>query len=249
MLTQKNTTNILDEIITYLTSNNIINECDSQKIVDIVKFFDSKHLFKYYDENSMEKLYQITTTEPDLVPRHDGYPIPDPVKGRPHIGWLECRHDGCNLIFPSGEMLINHLKSFKKYIPNMHKHHEYIVNKMKLTPDKIINNKMTKCPSYTCSNAHYIFTPDELCQHFKLLGIQPFWSPSQIDQLPEKPNKSFIQLQLSKKIYTTDKCILCLDKEPQVVFYPCCHHIYCFNCITITNCPLCRQKIIDIFPF
>ena len=261
MLSQETST---DEIIIYLVSNNFINNCDSPKVQEIIKFFESTHLIKYYDHNTMDKIYQITSSEPDLIARHDGYPIPDPIKGRPHIGWLTCRHARCNLVFPNSDMLINHLKGYNKYIPYMHQYHESIVYKMDLTANKIINNKITKCPSYACSEANHIFTPEELCEHFKLLGIKPFWPSYEITNSTNLTNSTNTnnttnvinyvtnpQLLLNK-IYTTENCIVCLDKSPQLVLYPCLHHVFCFNCINLkiySRCSICRQKIIDIFPF
>ena len=40
-------------------------------------------------------------------------------------------------------------------------------------------------------------------------------------------------------------CVVCLDKERKVQFFPCNHASCCIECSTALNdCPVCRQKIV-----
>jgi len=78
---------------------------------------------------------------------HTGYPIPDPVLGRPKIEWLVCAHSGCYQHFSSGQQLINHLNRYNRYKPYMHVEHENCVTNNGLTPEKVLEQGLTKCPS------------------------------------------------------------------------------------------------------
>lgn len=47
-----------------------------------------------------------------------------------------------------------------------------------------------------------------------------------------------------KKSKLGPECIICLDKNRGVCFYPCEHLLVCTNCAAAnTNCPLCRSEI------
>ena len=46
--------------------------------------------------------------------------------------------------------------------------------------------------------------------------------------------------------FKTDTCIICLDKEPNILFTDCKHICMCLECVKIKsldNCPYCRNKI------
>ena len=46
--------------------------------------------------------------------------------------------------------------------------------------------------------------------------------------------------------FRTDTCIICLDKEPNILFTDCNHICICLECVKIKsldNCPYCRTEI------
>jgi hypothetical protein len=47
------------------------------------------------------------------------------------------------------------------------------------------------------------------------------------------------------------KCVVCMDAEHQIIFYPCKHKAVCIKCANnLVTCPVCRAKIVDqIKPF
>eukprot|EP01012_Entosiphon_sulcatum_P048064 TRINITY_DN6602_c0_g1_i1.p1 TRINITY_DN6602_c0_g1~~TRINITY_DN6602_c0_g1_i1.p1 ORF type:complete len:263 (-),score=36.87 TRINITY_DN6602_c0_g1_i1:14-802(-) len=47
------------------------------------------------------------------------------------------------------------------------------------------------------------------------------------------------------------KCVICMDKECIVIFYPCKHKVVCDSCShKVTRCPMCRMEIKDVIkPF
>ena len=62
---------------------------------------------------------------------------------------------------------------------------------------------------------------------------------------------SGILLKLEDPVYTSksfkeDKCVICLSKEPQVLFVECRHYCVCLECEKnkpLSNCPKCRKRI------
>ena len=48
------------------------------------------------------------------------------------------------------------------------------------------------------------------------------------------------------KSFREDKCVVCLSKEPKVLFYDCMHYCVCLECEEIKpfkRCPCCRTRI------
>ena len=46
--------------------------------------------------------------------------------------------------------------------------------------------------------------------------------------------------------YKTDNCVICQDKEPNILFADCNHICVCLECVKIkslANCPYCRNEI------
>ena len=50
---------------------------------------------------------------------------------------------------------------------------------------------------------------------------------------------------LKKKIYDTEDCCICLDENPNTVFYQCGHKVIHLSCINkdLYKCPMCRLRI------
>lgn len=110
---------------------------------------------------------------------HDGYPLVDPVKGRPRLNWLYCAHEGCNKRFTYHGNLEHHLRKHNTYIPQYHFLHEQAVEIHKLTPESVKEKELSSCPSIICDDN--IESPEDLIEHFTKLGIEPFWKPIKID--------------------------------------------------------------------
>lgn len=209
---------IIDKII--LTPVNSLDDITLNKIIVIAKQYNS----------------QIT---------HDGYPTPDKVNGRPCLQWCECYYDGCHKLYDDPAGLRKHLETLGKHTWGFHCQHEKAIHNLQLTPEKVINNNMTKCPSITCDKSNYNFTPEELCHHFKLLGLKPFWKQGDLVLQP----KRFITDDSFQKIYTSEECIICNNEDirPSILFLPCNHCVTCINCYKEFNkCPVCRQNITTI---
>lgn len=234
-----------EDIIKTLLQYEIINDNEINFIDEVLIFLEQQHLNKKNNKETHEKLnnilyqYQRKKTTEAV---HEGYPLPDPTFGRPYINWLVCKHKDCNKKFRTYKDLIQHLKEYNRYTAYMHKEHE----NCNITPEYIMENNLTSCPSYICNESEKIFTSEELCEHFKILGIPPFWKPGMvIDGLGKKTiNKEF------NKIYSCEECVVCLDNVPEVIITPCQHHILCTNCVNMLDkCPICKGNINMVFPF
>lgn len=237
-----------DDIMKFVYDKKLLqnNETNKEKIRQLI------------DECKKEKLNKINSAIVDEIIKlsknikhkditHNKYPLPDPELGRPRLGWLKCYHQNCGKYFLSSEELEKHLVKTGNYTWGFHLYHENVVNEMNLTPEKIIKDNMTRCPSIICDKYDTIFTPQELCMHFKLLGIKPFWKQGTVIKYSdEELYGDDDNLELSdKRIYAAKECLICMDALPMILFSPCYHNVVCMNCYNlITKCPICRKDII-----
>jgi hypothetical protein len=130
---------------------------------------------------------------------HNQYPLPHSSRGRPRLTWEECYHENCHKIFNNPIELVRHLEKFGKYKRGFHLYYEIGVYDNKLTPEKILNQKIKVCPSIICDKANHKFTPEELCEHLKILGIPPFWKPGMIIRNTQ------VTTDIYKPIFTSSK--------------------------------------------
>ena len=52
---------------------------------------------------------------------------------------------------------------------------------------------------------------------------------------------------ITLKAYKEDKCVVCLNNEPKILFYDCVHYCVCHECEErkpFKKCPCCRTRII-----
>lgn len=256
-----------DQIIKYLKDENILKIYNLEKIKKIIEdCFAMDHTpikASQIDnvlalQNSFKKPTATKTAMTLELEKkmHGGYPLPDPKRGRPHLQWNKCYHGECHKKFDTIEMLKDHLEKLGKLTHGLHKFHEDYVKLYALTPTIVKAKKMTKCPSWVCDKSDEEMTPEELCEHFKILGIYPFWKPGMVilpegeekDTDPSKKEK--LDKDVYDNLFVSNNCLICLDENPQVIFLPCNHHVSCFSCSTsFSICPVCRTKITRKLPF
>jgi len=203
--------------------------------------------YKVYEE--IKKNSSKIKTIEDIKDYHYFYPIPDINYGRPHLEDLVCKHYNCNKKFLDIFALKNHLEQHNAYTYGAHLYHEMAVSKYNLTPNNINQNKMTKCPSYVCKESHKTFTPEELIEHFKILGIEPFWKVGDVIKPPQITNSDKFDIY-QVKVYKENNCIICFDSDKECIIYPCLHYICCLECSTlIDKCPKCLIKFDYVIPY
>lgn len=187
---------------------------------------------------------------------HTGYPPPDPDQGRPHMGWAKCAFKGCGQQFQDAVALRQHLENHGKHTWGFHWFHERACGKLFLTPEKVMTEGWTKCPSLVCDKGSFK-TPDELCQHLRQLGIVPFWKWGEVVQIDEpnkfkkKPAKFYSLTETSySKVFACEECAICMDNKPNAVTEPCNHNVLCLTCCSkVKKCPLCQTMIKKAMPF
>lgn len=191
--------------------------------------------------------YKYNSTEDkDLKKQHENQPLPDPNLGRPRLEYLTCMHEDCNRVFNTPDRLIAHLQACKAYTYGFHKWHEDSVLHTHLTPEKVMQKKITKCPSMTCWDSKFE-TPEALCKHLQYLGIEPFWQKGM--KLTYKKDK--VEDIKIGTLYIGDECVICCEDniKPSVVFQPCNHASLCMGCYqTMNKCPICRSPITNAVP-
>ena len=180
---------------------------------------------------------------------HQGYPLNDPKKGRPRIQWKVCMYKYCNDNFASTNNLRKHLISLSNHIPYFHYSHEEAINYLGLNKEIIKDKQIKKCASKLCGIDFE--TSDLLCNHYKELGIIPFWKSDDIINIP---NNTYYLLNNMPNIYFEKDCLICQGTNPSVLYLPCRHCICCVGCHIYMikyrkNCPMCNQQIINAIPF
>jgi hypothetical protein len=239
--------NNVDEIINNLVDIKLLNNLDMEFVKKVINEIENLK-FNNVNSTSVNIILDMANKYDYNCNTHINYPLPDPEHGRPYLEWSECYYENCHLKFVSPTDLRNHLINLKKYKHGFHMYHEYAVSASSLTPNKVISKQMTYCPSIVCDKSNKKFTPEELCDHFKILGIKPFWKKGDI--ITNNNNNKNIQPE--KKIYISDECLICLSEEnkPAVIFYPCFHCVTCIYCYKdIHKCLMCRADIQFIFPY
>jgi Zinc finger, C3HC4 type (RING finger) len=241
---------------------NQLNVTANNEILDRIRN-EAQHddIFPYNLNNICSFDYPQNIMNKSIAKNHEGYPLVDTERGRPHIGWCICYHENCMQQFPCSNDLRNHLKLFN-HKPFFHKHHENSVKEKGFTPEKVIKENLTKCPSPLCDKIHFD-TPKELIKHLTLLGIEPFWQigmdvrhiydyNKNKNEEENNEKKKYPPFKLAKCVYRLDTCLCCFDKKPEMVFFPCRHSNLCSNCyqkLPQKLCPECRQSITNCLPY
>ena len=194
---------------------------------------------------SMAKNYKYEPdNDKDMQNIHTNQPLPHPQLGRPRLEYMECFYEGCNQKFLTPDHLITHLSKHNAYTYGYHKWHEDSVFHTNLTPEKVMEKNITKCPSITCRDSKFE-TPADLCKHIQYLGIEPFWKKGmKLTYKKDVPENITIGT-----LYIGDECIICGedDIKPAVVFQPCNHASLCMECYqTMNKCPICRSPIKNV---
>lgn len=238
-------TNLSEFVLDYIKSNNIIitPQTDLVKIrYDICKEFVK-----------LGRVFNIDAFN------HKMYPVVSSSRGRPQIGWSECAHHNCSQCFTSHVDLRNHLTKANTYIPFYSKSHELIQG------DKKYGEKAGEfyCLSPLCD----FKTPNEklMCQHFKLLGIAPYFKIGDEITAEEyykfhldtnqtvSPYTNFnklaelidIILAHGLKYDSEEVCCCCLDAKPNIIFSSCSHKVLCADCVSKmgnNRCPVCKKN-------
>lgn len=224
------------------------------KLCELVSKNKIEHMFRLIDFDSKTIVEYATSfshfLQQESEHSHEGYPLPDPEKGRPFLNWNICMYDGCFQKFSDPNDLITHLNWFGCYTPCYHLIHEQSIESAKLTPAYVMEHKLTKCPAYICKQNSYE-TPDELISHFQELGIKPFWTPGCVIKKKEDKDTKYFE-DISGSYYDSEECVVCCYNKPDLICTPCFHRVYCVSCYNehkVDKCPLCRGTIGKIFPF
>lgn len=251
-------------------SNNLIKIAfDNIKLIyknsDSIKFIDScpVNTSAYINSIRMNYIKQKQLSHGD----HESLPLPHPTLGRPTFDMKKCLCRGCNYTTFYNASLANHLHmnmpNFKDYY---HCFHEELIQMNYITPDKIMLQNITKCPSLNCKIAYSI--PEELIYHFEELGIIPFWytgwKPKDFEDNANNIKLNEIKVQdninLKEIISINDEinddllCVCCLSNFKNAICIPCGHQVLCFNCYGEQikkgkkECVICRTKCDHIIP-
>lgn len=238
------------EIFDYIT-NNIVDVTANNKLKDMligtIQTVDqNKHNREW---KSYELLHLVSNSKFITQNVHTFMPHPDPIKGRPCIGFTECYYYKCHKKFKSGEELLTHLYSTKDFSHGYHLYHEHAVRGRKLTPKIIKEQDIIVCPSVYCGKI--FVTPDNLCLHLKQLGINPFFDTNENNtEFINSFNKDEIVVDI-KNIFQAESCIICCNSQTEILFGPCMHSSMCFTCFLKYNnkeCPECRAHIDILLP-
>lgn len=131
-----------------------------------------------------------------------------------------------------------------------------------LTPDKVMNLNLTSCPIPHCPMNKTTMTPEQLCDHFGNLGVEPFWCigwkplvPVVIidEQDKDKGIEDTVESEDKEKIGNIwdnpGVCVICMDESCSNINLECGHVNMCEGCANgwkkkNGTCPSCRQPIV-----
>lgn len=224
-----------------------------------LNFFDKYSIPKTIQQENQKIIKKSATDE-----IHSKYPLINPSRGRPHLEWLVCYHENCMKFCSSTSHLTHHLKEHGCFTHHFHRKHELAIEKFGLTPEKILLNNITCCPSPIC-DTEIFNSPEELIKHLTLLGIEPFWqkgidvrnlyndeTTQNLEQKQTNKYKQYKQYTLVKPVFRSEECVCCVASKPQIVFFPCKHSNLCIKCYKLLDkkvCPECRKDITKYLPY
>ncbi|CAH6419757.1 Hypothetical protein HVR_LOCUS834 [uncultured virus] len=239
----------IDAIIEKLIEHEILQDFRIEIVKDLINELEIYKGAKLLTPGIFKILTSLAAkVEIENTLHSSDYPRVDEERGRPYLNWKECYYDDCHLQFKSPEQLMNHLIKAGKYTARFHLQHELAVKWLNLSPEKVTEEKFTRCPSHICNKSNHIFTPEELCEHFKELGISPFWIPGARIHKTEAPIT--LDDKCYNKIYADEDCSVCLNAQTSAILLPCYHNSTCLVCSSkIGKCPICRSIIIRVIPF
>lgn len=235
----------LDATIDLLEKKGLTKK-DVDDIIIIQETFEADVVFNPLDRKIVDKIIKNANefvASKSSGAAHSNYPMVDEKNGRPQLGWCKCYHYGCGYRGSCADDLRDHLDQCNAYTAYFHKTHENIVSKMDLTPEKVVGQGITQCPSPVCNKHSIVMTPEQLVYHFKRLGISPFWKEGdKIDY--DEENKHEFNVADQKPIFSSKKCVACIDTHPTVLFVGCNHHVLCIGCSgDVDRCPMCQVPI------
>lgn len=250
--------NILAKLLEFDNIKIIFDENDYKLIKESTNIIykDSLNNYKNYLENNDISNNIIN----DNKRIHIGYPTLVDNIGAPNISLLKCHYTGCSKRFNNEVDFYRHLQShIPGFMHSLHKSHHLISDNLKLNASKIISLNITKCPSAICDQKNRVFTNQELIDHFKILGIKPFWCDDLSIQYPFKTHFNIIKnenrineyiesdiIVINKYINKQQVCVACIDKMSNIILLPCSHNILCEDCLKYLSsdkCPYCRSTI------
>lgn len=234
-----------EEIISIIMSFDNFNIITKEELADLI----SEHSKNVINETFKDNIINIFNIENQILNKKnsDHKTLPTPVfndSGKlvcmPNIPIGTCLHEGCNKNFDKQTSLINHLIDNKCYSHRWHVRHEeyYYGFRQK---EYIINNNKTNCAVCDFKGK----TTQELLDHLTVLGISTYCD-DKVTYLEAKNRlyKKDNNVQPITKIFTESECIICYDKTPQTLLYPCLHNAFCATCIVNKpKCPLCSAHI------
>lgn len=244
----------------FIIKNNITNDVMLDQFVVFIKNYLNENSIKLNNELDKNKLVndicesfiKFDTILETILTDHCMYPLVSTKKGRPHLNWNKCAHHNCSTCFGSGDALRIHLEEKKCFKHFYSKSHEECPVKYNF-----------KDGNYNCMSSQCNFqTSNEslMIQHYRLLGITPFFKIGDVITLDEykdfsiKLNHEQIYNKLKRIIINIlnlsfqnkdDVCCCCLIEKPNIILNNCYHCILCSNCINkISNkrCPICKQN-------
>lgn len=134
--------------------------------------------------------------------------------------------------------------SFQNYI-EMKKSSEKLYQRLKLSSKNKVENDSFDILKQYLGEYFFFFDCQKLFKFLRSLNIiNDSVSEDQLFSLD--PEQTAAVGVMENPASRPDKlnCIICCDKQIQIVFVPCGHQLACLECSRqITDCPMCRKKI------
>lgn len=128
-------------------------------------------------------------------------------------------------------------------------HLDRCIERSDLTPETIMNEKITCCPVKICPKYNVKMSPGELKEHMASYGVIPFWTPGMNFGEHKKEEGEHEKEKVLNSIFDNPGiCIVCQDKGCSEILLQCGHLNMCSECKVLwtsrrNDCPTCRSKI------
>ena len=134
------------------------------------------------------------------------------------------------------------------------KFHCFIDNENKIYNNVYNNDYNCKFPKDIRANNRYYRVNDDDISLISDDNKQPFYNINKknIIIMSEEEVNNLLNpvIDISNmKIYNCDECVVCMEKNSEIIFIPCAHRCVCVNCYeeikkVKNSCPICRKNII-----
>lgn len=234
-----------EDIISIIKSFDLIgNLVNDEQLVLIIDEYSSNILpddvtdIKYFNIENFKKSKLSANVNDNLIYPKPVFKADGSFSRTPNLYEYRCLHEDCGECFIEIIDLVRHLQQKSRYTQGWHLAH---IKRYSYALDRILEMNITRCEICKFVGTSVLDMIDHLC----VVGIEGFCTNiEEYNAAKQRIANKGVDIESSQKIFTSNECVICWDKKPETLLFPCRHNIFCMKCIMGKNvCPMCQQKI------